>query len=236
MKRMRTALPLVTRREHSSRGQRLCPRKTRNALARAASLRRVGLPFAARPLHRGRLAVRVRVVRHRPGVVHRAFEVRLRRHAIDDDRARDEGDQERVEENRHAEKPAPRVARDVSHAREGDHACSTRPFGRPWMYECSPNESTHARSPHACRRCMLVRAAVLGILAGCASHQQETARVTVTPVSAASVAPIAGALTQPAALEASPPPPPGGATICDIDPSACAKTSCGGKAACAGHP
>jgi hypothetical protein len=88
---------------------------------------------------------------------------------------------------------------------------------------------------------MFVRAAVLGILAGCASHQQETARVTVTPVTAASVVPVAGALAQPVKLE-QPLRGDGTATICDIDPSACAKsscaskTSCGGKAACAGHP
>jgi hypothetical protein len=89
---------------------------------------------------------------------------------------------------------------------------------------------------------MFVRVAVLGILAGCASHHEETARVTVAPVGAASVTPIAGALAQPAATIPTPADTDTAATICDIDPSACskascaAKTSCGGKAACAGHP
>jgi hypothetical protein len=90
----------------------------------------------------------------------------------------------------------------------------------------------------ACPNVMFVRAAVLGILAGCAAHHEETARVTVAPVSAASVAPIVGVLAQPTRVE----PPAKEATICDIDPSACdksacgAKSSCSGKASCAGHP
>jgi len=87
---------------------------------------------------------------------------------------------------------------------------------------------------------MFVRAAMLGILAGCAPHQREASRVTVVPVSAANVAPVAGALEQPTKADTRP--NDGTATICDIDPAACqksacaAKTSCGGKAACAGHP
>ena len=76
---------------------------------------------------------------------------------------------------------------------------------------------------------MLVRAAVLGILAGCAAHHEEAARVTVAPVGAASVAPVAGVLAQPTRPE--PAPSDGATTICDIDPSACS-----GKASCAGHP
>ena len=86
---------------------------------------------------------------------------------------------------------------------------------------------------------MLVRAAMLGILAGCAAHAPESAHVTVTPVAAASVTPVAGALEQPTRKT---PHEDGPATICQIDPSACdksacgAKTSCGGKASCAGHP
>jgi len=55
-------------------------------------------------------------------VVLRAFEVWARRDAVDDDRPDDERDEERVEENRDPKETAPRVARDVSHAREGDHA------------------------------------------------------------------------------------------------------------------
>lgn len=73
---------------------------------------------------------------------------------------------------------------------------------------------------------MLARAAMLGILAGCA-HHQESARVTVAPVSAASVAPVAGALFQPSyghLLQPDSLP----SSMCDIDPSECDKSSCAG--------
>lgn len=74
---------------------------------------------------------------------------------------------------------------------------------------------------------MLARAAMLGILAGCA-HHRETAHVTVAPVRAPSVVPIAGALFQPSyghILQ-----PDSLPSLCDIDPSTCDKSSC------AGHP